>query len=232
MLGIELIAAYPVGFPEIEMDEFLIGQRSLIPLARQASAVGADRPRAGFRHGEDDLTPAAVDDLGASIHQGFVAGVDVRVIVVRPVAVFVARPGVAENDGRCKGKALHVAGVRDAVAVGAHDADHVGAMTGVPGICVARVVFTGQRKRLARGEWVCGPRIPIPETGSAIDALLYDGDKATAGELHVFGLDARIHDADRDALSVIPQGIRGRRSLRGEPPAAQVFRRFPTRLRR
>ena len=87
VVGIVLIAACPVRFLEVEMDIFLIRQCALIPLSRKTSTVSADRFGTGFRHGQADLTPTAIDDLGASIHQGFVACIYKRVIVVRAVAV-------------------------------------------------------------------------------------------------------------------------------------------------
>src|SRR5690242_9565667 len=84
---------------------------------------------------------------------------------------------------------------------------------------------------VARGKRVLWPLMPVPVTGSAVYAFSYERDKASALELHVFGLKTRIHDAHRDALPVISQGIGGRCFLCGQPPAALVFRRFPTGLR-
>src|SRR5215470_2085768 len=130
VVGIVLIAAWPVSSLEVEMDIFLIRQCPLIPLTRKTSAVSANRFRTGFRHGEANLTPTAVDDLGASIHQAFVARIDERVIVVGAVAVAVARSGIAEKNGRCESEALHVGSVRDAIAVRAENADHVGPVGG------------------------------------------------------------------------------------------------------
>src|SRR5690349_17188512 len=84
---------------------------------------------------------------------------------------------------------------------------------------------------VARGKRVLGSLMPVPVTGSAVYAFGYERDKASTLELHVFGLKARIHDAHGDTLSVIAQRIGSRCFLCGQPPAALVFRRFPTGLR-
>jgi len=171
------------------------------------------------------------------VDQGLIGCIPVHVIVEGAVGLAIGTAGLGSIDRRSKGDAV----LAYTVAEAGDNPKHTGPVR----VVTCSRLFTGHSEPVARSKRVRRGCATIPEAGRAVVTLRCHRLDPIGLKCFVCRPVARIHNAQRDALPVVPQGVGGGRVYRDELPwginrwssrrntagKITIFRRLPTGLR-